>query len=151
MDFIIFGGLFIFFLCFGIISMKRNERREREKRFEAINPILGKPLISTEPHDIKEWKATVKDYKKVTASVIVSQPISKVIKNRWVQFFNNKKYYEKELKRASKLAVIKMKNTAMEAHLIVNTRVQTSIIRSGKLLEPDKICAIAYGTAITYY
>lgn len=151
MDFVILGGLFLFFSCFGFWSMKNNEKQEREKKFDAINPILGKPLISTEPHVFQQQNSTIKSSERVTASVIVSQPISKVLKNRWAHFFKSKKYYEKEFKKVSKLAVIKMKNSATDAHLIVNTRVQTSVIRSGNPLEPDKICAVAYGTAITYY
>lgn len=151
MDFIILGGLFLFFSCFGFWSMKQNEKREREKKFEEINPIVGKPLISTEPHVMRQDNSTIKSSEKVTASVIVSQPISNVLKNRWAHFFKSKKYYEKEFKKASKLAVIKMKNSVTDAHLIINTRVQTSVIRSSNPLEPDKICAVAYGTAITYY
>lgn len=151
MDFIILGALFLFFSCFGFWSMKRNEKLERERKFESINPIVGKPLISTEPHEISYFDAAIKKSKRVTASVIVEQPMDKVLKNRWAHFFKSKKYYEKEFKKASKMAVIKMKNTATDAHLIVNTRVQTSVIRSNNPLEPEKICAVAYGTAITYY
>ena len=80
MDLIIFVMLFIFFTSIGIYSKKRHEKEEREKLFEEINPILGKPLISTEPHEIEEIDTAIKSSEKVTASVIVSQPISKVIK-----------------------------------------------------------------------
>lgn len=150
MDFIILGGLFLFFSCFGLLSLKRNEQIEREKRFAAINPIMGRPLISTEPHVIEKDKS-IKNKMPVTASVVVEQPLSKVLKSRWMKFFKSKKYYDKEFKKASKLAVIKMKRVANDAHLIVNTKVQTSVIRSNNILEPEKICAVAYGEAITYY
>lgn len=150
MDFVILGGLFLFFSCFGLISLKRNERIEKERRFAAINPIMGQPVISTEPHTITKNKS-IKRKMPVTASVIVEQPLSKVLKSRWMKFFKSKKYYDKEFKKASKLAVIKMKKVANDAHLIVNTRVQTSVIRSNNILEPEKICAVAYGEAITYY
>ena len=150
MDFIILGGLFLFFSLLGVWSLKNNEKKEREKRFDELNPIMGQPLISTEPHVIQNNKA-IKYSEPVTASVIVEQPLSVALQNRWAHFFKSKKYYEKEFKKASKLAVIKMKRTANDAHLIVNTRVQTSVIRSDNILESDKICAVAYGVAITYY
>lgn len=150
MDFVILGGLFLFFSCFGLISLKRNERQEKERLFAELNPIMGQPVISTEPHSLKENKS-IKSEMPVTASVIVEQPLSHVLQSRWMKLFKSKKYYDKEFKQASKLAVIKMKKVANDAHLIVNTRVQTSVIRSGNILESEKICAVAYGVAITYY
>ena len=150
MDFLIFGGIFIFLVGLGFWSLKRNEKLEFERKFEALNPIMGQPLLSTEPHVIQKNRS-IKHTEPVTASVIVQQSMSKVLKNSWAHFFKSKKYYQKEFKDASKMAVLKMKNSAMDAHLIVNTRVQTSVIRSGRLLEADKICAVASGTAITYY
>jgi uncharacterized protein YbjQ (UPF0145 family) len=150
MDFLIFMGLFIFFSCLGFLSLRHNEKIEQEKSFERLNPILGKPMLTTEPHVVEKNKS-IKYTEPVTASVIVSQPLSNVLKNRWAHFFHSKKYYKKEFNKASKLAVIKMQKTATDAHLIVNTRVQTSVLRSGNILEADKICAVAYGTAITYY
>ena len=150
MDLIILGGLFLILSGFAFWSLKRNEKKERQQLFDEINPIIGKPLISTEPHNIQQ-NDTIKSTEPVTASVIVQQSMSKVLKNSWAHFFKSKKYYQKEFKDASKLAVLKMKKSAMDAHLIVNTRVQTSVIRSGRLLEADKICAVASGTAITYY
>jgi len=149
MDFVILGVLFLFFSFLGLWSLKRNERMERERRFDELNPIVGQPVISTEPCVVN--MRAIKFSEPVTASVIVEQPLKTVLQNRWMQFFKSKKYYSKEFKRASKLAIIKMKHTANDAHLIVNTRVQTSVIRSDNLLKPDKICAVAYGTAITYY
>ena len=150
MDFIILGGLFLFFSLLGTWSLKHNEKKEKERRFDELNPIMGQPVISTEPHEIQNRRA-IKHLEPVTASVIVEQPLATALQNRWVHFFKSKKYYAKEFKKASKLAVIKMKRTANDAHLIVNTRVQTSVIRSDNILESDKICAVAYGTAITYY
>lgn len=149
MDFLILGVLFIFFSCLGLWSLKKNEQMERERRFDELNPIMGQPVISTEPHEI-DLRA-IKFSEPVTASVIVDSSLKTALQNRWMRFFKSKKYYAKEFKRASKLAVIKMKHTANDAHLIVNTRIQTSVIRSDNILEPDKICAVAYGTAITYY
>ncbi len=150
MDFLIFGGLFIFLLLLGYWSLKRSEKLEFEKKFEELNPIMGKPLLSTEPYELQKNKS-IKNSEPVTASVIVAQPFSIALQNRWVHFFKSKKYYSKEFKRVSKLAVIKMQKTANDAHLIVNARVQTSVLRSNNPLEADRICAVAYGTAITYY
>lgn len=149
MDFLILGVLFLFFSFFGLWSLKQNEKKERERRFDELNPIIGQPVISTEPHVVNE--KAIKYSEPVTASVIVDQSLKTALQNRWMHFFKSKKYYAKEFKRASKLAVIKMKHSANDAHLIVNTRVQTTVIRSDNILEPDKICAVAYGTAITYY
>ena len=94
---------------------------------------------------------SIKHSEPVTASVIVAKPFSIALQNRWAHFFKSKKYYAKEFRKASKLAVIKMQKTANDAHLIVNARVQTSVLRSSNPLEADRICAVAYGTAITYY
>ena len=150
MDFLIFGGIFIFLLILGFWSLKRSEKLEFERKFEAHNPIMGQPLLSTEPHVIQKNKS-IKHSEPVTASVIVAQPFSIALQNRWAHFFKSKKYYAKEFRKASKLAVIKMQKTANDAHLIVNARVQTSVLRSSNPLEADRICAVAYGTAITYY
>ena len=36
MDFLILGILFLFFSCLGLWSLKQNEKRERERRFDEL-------------------------------------------------------------------------------------------------------------------
>ena len=79
MDLIILGGLFLILSGFAFWSLKRNEKKERQQLFDEINPIMGKPLISTESHNIQQ-NDTMKSTEPVTASVIVQQSMSKVLK-----------------------------------------------------------------------
>ena len=150
MDILIFIGLFLIVSVSGIIMKKAHEETEREQRFEAANPLAGMPIISTETHEIKTNRA-IKHTEAVTGTAVIEQPLKNVLQTKWAQFFKSKDAYKKELKKVSKQAVFNMKESAKHAHLIVNTRVQTSVIKSHNVLEPDKVCAVAYGVAITYY
>lgn len=55
--------------------------------------------------------------------------------------------YESLLDRARREAVLRMKEKAMDADIIINTRVETSEIGSDKGISVE---VIAYGTAIRY-
>ena len=94
MDFLILGVLFLFFSFLGLWSLRRNEIKERERRFDELNPIMGQPVISTEPHEID--LRGIKSSEKVTASVILDPSLKTALQNRWVHFFKSKKYYQKE-------------------------------------------------------
>jgi len=150
MDILIFIGLFLIVSVSGIMMQKAHEQSEREKRFDNADPLVGMPIISTEPHYINNNRA-IKYTEAVTGTAIIEQPLKNVLQAKWAQFFKNKNAYKKDLNRVSKQALFNMKQSAKHAHLIVNTRVQTSVIKSQNLLEPDKVCAVAYGVAITYY
>jgi len=150
MDLLIFIGLFLIVAVSGIMMQRAHEESEREKRIEKMNPLSGIPIISTEPHEIRHNKA-IKYTENVTGTAIIEQPLKNALQSKWAQFFKSKNAYKKDLRKVSKQAVFNMKQSARHAHLIVNTRVQTSVIKSQNLLEPDKVCAVAYGVAITYY
>ena len=150
MDLLIFIGIFLIIAVSGIVMKKAHEQAEREKRFEMANPLSGMPIISTEPHFLTK-NDSIKYSESVTGSAIIEQPLRSVLQAKWDRFFNNKNPYKKQMRKAAKQAVFNMKRSAQHANLIVNTRVQTTVIKSPNMLEPDKICAVAYGVAITYY
>ena len=150
MDILIFIGIFLIIAVSGVIMQKAHEQSEKESRFDTENPLSGMPIISTEPHYINNNRA-IKYTESVTGTAIIRQPLKNALQTKWAQFFKSKNAYKKDMRRVSKQAVINMKKSAKHAHLIVNTRVQTSVIKSQNILEPDKVCAVAYGVAITYY
>ena len=150
MDILIFLGIFLITAVSGIMMQRAHAQSERERRFDRANPIEGMPIISTEPYRITNNRA-IKYTENVTGTAILEQPLRNALQKRWAQFFKNKNDYKKNMRRVSKQAVINMKRSAKHAHLIVNTRVQTSVIKSPNILEPDKLCAVAYGVAVTYY
>ena len=150
MDLLIFLGIFLIIAVSGIMMKKAHEQAEKEKQFEMANPLAGMPIISTEPHFLTK-NDSIKYSESVTGSAIIEQPLKNILQSKWDKFFNSKNVYKKQMRKAAKQAVFNMKRSAKHANLIVNTRVQTSVIKSPNLLEPDKICAVAYGVAITYY
>lgn len=150
MDLLIFIGIFLIISVSGIMMKKAHEQSEREKMIDEANPLPGMPIISTEPHSITKNRA-IKYTESVTGTAIIEQPLKNALQTKWAQFFRSKNAYKKDIKKVSKQAVFNMKQSARHAHLIVNTRVQTSVIKSQNILEPDKVCAVAYGVAITYY
>ena len=149
MDLLIFIGIFLIIAVSGIMMKKAHDQAEKERQFEMANPLSGMPIISTEPHFLTK-NNSIKYSESVTGSAIMEQPLRSALMAKWDTFFNNNPY-KKQMRKVAKQAVFNMKRSAKHANLIVNTRVQTSVIKSPNLLEPDKICAVAYGVAITYY
>lgn len=59
--------------------------------------------------------------------------------------------YESLLDRARREAILRMKESAIDADIILNTKFETSMTEeSSKKNEPAKVAILAYGTAIKY-
>lgn len=59
--------------------------------------------------------------------------------------------YESLLDRARREAILRMKESAIDADIIINTKFETSMTEeSSKKNEPAKVAVMAYGTAIKY-
>jgi uncharacterized protein YbjQ (UPF0145 family) len=141
--------LFLILITLGYISGSLVEKRHYRLIKEKEKNLLTLPAVTFKTID-EEYK--VRDAWLVIGSVVVSIDYFK----RLLAILRNivggeVKSYESLIDRARREAVIRMKEQAAGADLILNLRVETSVIgqqanRKGAI---GSVEAIAYGTAVT--
>ena len=138
-------------LCLGYIAGTIAERRHyrsieaREKQLLHLPAVTARKII---PDDRAIEKAEI-----VQGSAVISVDYFKRMLAGLRNIFGGKvKAYESLVDRARREATIRMKESAMNSHVILNTRIETAAV--GKSVDKrnsvGSIEAIAYGTAITY-
>lgn len=119
-----------------------NSIKKREREFLNLPAVTSKEIIEDRP---------IKEVRLVYGSVVVSIDYFK----RFLAGLRNivggeVSSYETVLDRARREAILRMKESAKGADIIINTRVETSTI--GKTKKGGTGCSeiLAYGTAITF-
>ncbi len=143
-DLIIFFSLLALGYGVGTYAEKRHYRSIYKRETRMINL----PAITIKKVDYDEDK--VKDARLVYGSAVISIDYFKRILARLRNIFGGKiKSYESLIDRARREAVLRMKEAAPDAAMIINVRIETATI--GKKANKKGVgCleAIAYGTAI---
>ncbi len=143
-DLIIFFSLLALGYGVGTYAEKRHYRSIYKRETRMINL----PAITIKKVDYDEDK--VKDARLVYGSAVISIDYFKRILARLRNIFGGKiKSYESLIDRARREAVLRMKEMAPDAAMIINVRIETATI--GKKANKKGVgCleAIAYGTAI---
>jgi uncharacterized protein YbjQ (UPF0145 family) len=104
-------------------------------------------------HRILEKDAEIKSVEMVQGSAVISVDYFKRILAVLINFFGGEvKSYESLLDRARREATLRMKEKALNADIILNTRIETSTIgrNANRRNSIGSIEAIAYGTSIIY-
>ena len=132
----------------GSIIEKRHFKKIKQREIALIR----KPIVS---YGVKKWtsKKKVKSAELVTGEVVISGDYFKNFVAALKNFFGGRlTTFESVLDRGRREAILRMREKAKGANLIVNTRIESVMLNdiySGQGGVPQ--CAIiAYGTAITY-
>ena len=118
--------------------------KEREKKF------LGLPAVTSK--NVLEKNRKINSTRIVYGSIVVSIDYFKKFLGDLRNIFGGEvSSYETILDRAKREAILRMKESAVGADIIINTRIETSTI--GKVQRKQSLgCSeiLAYGTAVTY-
>ncbi len=113
--------------------------------------LLHIPTVSVK--NMIEEDADIKDVKMVQGSVVISIDYFKRLLAGLRNIFGGKvTAYESLVDRARREAILRMKEKALNADIILNTRLETSTIgrSANRSKSIGSIEAIAYGTAVFY-
>lgn len=132
---------------FGSMAESRHYRsiRHREKQLRTL-PAVTIKTVDHPGRDIEKAEL-------IQGSVVISIDYFKRIMAGLRNIFGgNVTSYESLVDRARREATLRMKEAAGDAHIILNTRIETSAIgqSANQRRAIGSIEAIAYGTAVTY-
>jgi len=141
----------LFLLALGYFFGSRTESRhytsirQREKHLQTLPAVT----IKTVDHPARDIENAVLVQGSAVISIDYFKRILAGLRNI---FGGNVTSYESLVDRARREATLRMKEAAGDAHIILNTRIETSAIgqSANQHRAIGSIEAIAYGTAITY-
>ena len=94
---------------------------------------------------------TVTDHRLVQGSVVVSVDYFKRLLAALRSFFGgNIRAYETLVDRARREAILRLKESCLDANQIINLRIETSSIFKGKKNQVGSVEVLAYATALYY-
>ncbi len=145
----------LLFLCFTLLLTYCIGRNIEKKHFKSIQQreiaLIKKPIIN---FGAKKWrpKRPIKKMEMVSGEVVISGDYFKNFVAGIKNFFGGRLTpFESIMDRARREAILRMREKARNAHIIVNTRIEAIMVND--TFNPNAIpqCAvIAYGTAVTY-
>lgn len=131
----------------GSIIEKKHFKKIRQREIALIR----KPVISFGAKT-KQTKRKVKNVELVTGEVVISGDYFKNFAAALKNMFGGRlTTFESVMDRGRREALLRMREKAIGAHCVINTRIETVMLNS--LYDQNSVpqCAIiAYGTAITY-
>ena len=147
MDTLIFITLLILTFATGSIIEKRHFAKIRKREIAQIR----KPVVTFGSKKFKTNKP-VKDIRFVSGEVVIAGDYFKNFVAGIKNIFGGRlSSLESVMDRARREAILRMKEKAKNANIIVNTRIETVMLNHVQLKNTVPKCAIiAYGTAITY-
>lgn len=143
--------IFIILICIGYIGGTIAEMRHYRSIIAREKEFLKLPTVTIDR--IIQEDAEIKSVEMVQGSAVISVDYFKRILAALINFFGGEvKSYESLLDRARREATLRMKEKALNADIILNTRIETATIGSSANRRNSIGCieAIAYGTSITY-
>ena len=147
MDFIIFLIVLAITYTTGRIIEKNHFKNIQQREIALIK----KPIIS---FGAKKWKTKrkIKDIRMVTGEVVIAGDYFKSFVASLKNIIGGRlTTYEAIMDRARREAILRMKEKAIGANIIINTRIETVMLNHVNMANSVPKCAIiAYGTAITY-
>lgn len=149
MDIIILITLLLVTYIIGSSIEKKHFKKLKKREIR----LYKRPYVNFQ---IKKWSSTrkVESAKLVTGTVVISGDYFKnfiaSIKNL---FGGRLTSFESLMDRARREAILRMREKAPNANMIINVKIESSMISplsNGKQQVIPRIAIIAYGTAITY-
>ncbi len=146
--------IFVVLMALGYIAGTMAERKHYKSIERREAAMLRQPIVTYEDMETPEGKR-VRKAKMVTGSAVISTDYFKRFLASLRFFFGGRvKSYESLLDRARREAIIRMKQEAVGAKIILGMRIETSNIgssnRKGKNKGLGAVEALAYGTAVWF-
>lgn len=143
------GLLFILLITYATGSYIEKKHFKNIKQREIA--LIRKPIIT---FGAKKWTTSrkIKKIEMVTGEVVISGDYFKNFVAGLKNFFGGRLTpFESIMDRARREAILRMREKARSAHIIVNTRIESVMINDSYNPKSVPKCAIiAYGTAVTY-
>lgn len=93
----------------------------------------------------------IKKMELVTGCAVIGSDYFKDFVSGFKTFFGGRMTsYESVIDRARREAVLRMRESALGANLIINMKLETTVLNDSVQNEPAQVAVLAYGTAITY-
>jgi uncharacterized protein YbjQ (UPF0145 family) len=143
--------ILIILICLGYIGGTIAEMRHYRSIITREKQFLKLPTVTI--NRIIEKDVEIKSVEMVQGSAVISVDYFKRILAALRNFFGGEvKSYESLVDRARREATLRMKEKALNADIILNTRIETATIgrNANRRNSIGSIEAIAYGTSITY-
>ena len=146
-DIILFLTLLLLTYTTGTILEKNHYKKIKERELRLVKH----PIISYGSKNFTPEKP-VRKVELVTGEVVISGDYFKFIVAVLKNFFGGRlKTFESILDRGRREAILRMREKAINADIIVNTKVESVMLNDISRNNTIPQCAIiAYGTAITY-
>ena len=136
-------------ITYGIGSLIEKNHFKKIKQREIA--LIRNPIIT---YGAKKWKTDkpVQKVELVTGEVVISGDYFKNFASSLKNFFGGRLTpYESIMDRGRREALLRMREKAKNASIIVNTRIESIMVNDVKNPNSVPQCAIiAYGTAVTY-
>lgn len=131
----------------GSIAEKRHYKSIKEREIA----LLALPSVNISKNILLSGKRIQSVYVVTGCAVIGSDGFKDFISSFRRMFGGRMISYESLIDRARREAILRMKESAIGADIILNTRLETSMSDETRSRnETAKVAVIAYGTAITY-
>lgn len=129
--------------------IEKNHFKKIKAREKAL---LRQPFVSFDKKSYSSKKA-IRKVEMVTGEVVISGDYFKSFVSSFRNLIGGRMVsYESLMERARREAILRMREKALGAHIIVNTRIESTMINNPNDPQNNlpQVAAIAYGTAITY-
>ena len=143
--------ILIILVCLGYAGGTIAEMRHYRSIITRERQLLKLPAVTI--NGTIEKDAEIKSVEMVQGSAVISVDYFKRILAALVNFFGGEvRSYESLVDRARREATLRMKEKALNAHIILNMRIETAAIgrNANRRNSIGSIEAIAYGTSVTY-
>lgn len=141
--------IFAFLLSLGYFFGRYAEKKHYRSIIEREKSLLTLPTTSKKT--VGDDNRTVSRCMLVNGSMVVSVDYFKRILAKLRNFFGgNVQSYETLIDRARREAVLRMKESCLDADMIINLRLETSSITKGAGKQVGAVEVLAYGTALYF-
>jgi len=148
MKHIISAVIFLILVALGYFCGTRAEKKHYQSIEAREKELITLPAVTAKRIEVDE--SQVEKAEMVCGSVVISNDYFKRVLAFLRSIFGGRvKAYESLLDRARREAVLRMKEQAPDASIIINVRLETSSISGNTNSGMGCVEAIAYGTALT--
>lgn len=148
MEELISFGIFLVLMTIGYFSGKSAEKRHYQSILAREREFVNLPAVTLKRADDER---SVAEANLVSGSVVISVDYFKRFVAGLRNFFGGRMgAYESLVDRARREAILRMKEQAKRADIILNMRLETSTMNDGAKNTVSSIEVIAYGTAVKY-
>lgn len=137
-------------LLVGYICGSRIEKKHFKDLIRREIKLIKAPFTTKSKNVIYNSKK-IKKIELVSGCAVIGSDYFKDFISGFRNFFGGRMIsYESVLDRARREAILRMRESALYANVIVNLKLETTTLNESTSNQPAQVAVIAYGTAITY-